>query len=310
MTPSARHAVPPGPAAGPALRVTCWGTRGSIPSPGPDTIRYGGNTSCVEVRAGGRPYILDAGTGIRSLSHRLAVGAGPLEAEIFVSHFHWDHIQGFPFFAQLYEPASRVRVHGPRQGEVEIESVFAGQMGPIYFPVPLEALEARLEFAHVDGTPWSDGTVEVASYLVRHARCTYGYRLSAGGASVAYVPDNELGDEGERGSRWYAGLVDFLSGADLLLHDAMFTDAEYARFRGWGHSTFAQATRLAEDAGVRRLGLFHHAPDRSDAQLDAIVADLRESLARRRSPLELHAATEGEELALSPEAVSVPGGAS
>jgi phosphoribosyl 1,2-cyclic phosphodiesterase len=286
----------------PALRATCWGTRGSIPSPGPDTVRYGGNTSCVEVRSASEGcYIFDAGTGIRPLSRRLAGAGGPVGADLFVTHFHWDHIQGFPFCTPLYDPASRVRVHGPRQGDVDIDRALAGQMSPIYFPIPLDALAAGVEFGHVGAEPWTDPDVEVAAMRVRHAEHTYGYRITSGGASVAYIPDNELGGAAE--GEWYGRLCAFLDGVDLLFHDAMFTDDEYARFRGWGHSTYGQAIRLAEDAGVRRLALFHHAPDRTDAELDAILAELRGGLAGRGSPLELRMAAEGEEIAISPAPV-------
>jgi phosphoribosyl 1,2-cyclic phosphodiesterase len=299
--PLAAHAEVPESAPPPPLRATCWGTRGSIPSPGPETMRYGGNTSCVEVRsASGRAYVFDAGTGIRALGRRLAAQGGAVEADLFVSHFHWDHIQGFPFCTPLYDPGSRIRVHGPRQGDVEISRALAGQMTALYFPIPLDALAARVEFVHVDGGPWRDDEVEVASMRVRHAEHTCGYRVRSGGASLAYIPDNELG--GSAGGEWYDRLVGFLEGVDLLFHDAMFGDDEYERFRGWGHSTYGQAVRLAEDAGVRRLALFHHAPDRTDDELDAVLASLRAELAARGSPLELTMAAEGQELAVTPAA--------
>ncbi|HSU14849.1 MBL fold metallo-hydrolase [Longimicrobium sp.] len=283
--------------AGTALRVTCWGTRGSIPAPGPQTVRYGGNTSCVEMRtADGRRLIFDAGTGIRALSRSLARNGGPLEAHLFVTHYHWDHIQGFPFFAQLYDPDTRICLHGPRQGDVSVDRAIAGQMAPLYFPIPLDALAATIEFAPADGTPWRDGEVEVRAFRVRHPGVTYGYRVTAGGASAVYVPDDEIGDDPD--PAWYRAMVEFAAGADLLLHDAMYDDRDYERFRAWGHSTFRQAVRLAEDAGVRRLGLFHHAPDRSDDDLDRVAAELREEVAARGSALELFVAAEGVEMVL------------
>jgi phosphoribosyl 1,2-cyclic phosphodiesterase len=282
-------------AAEPALRVTCWGTRGSIPAPGPETVRFGGNTSCVEVRAGGCRLIFDAGTGIRGLSASLAA-EGPLDAHLFVSHYHWDHIQGFPFLAQLYEPATRLRVHGPMQGDVPVDEALEGQMSPLYFPVPLEAIAASVEFATADGSPWHGDAVRVDAYRVNHPGVTYGYRVTACGAAAVYIPDNELSDAPD--PEWHRGLVEFVRGADLLLHDAMLTDAEYERRRGWGHSTFAQTVRLAEEAGVRRLHLFHHSPDRSDAELEAIAAALRSGLAGRGSALELEVAAEREEIVI------------
>jgi len=283
-------------AAEPALRVTCWGTRGSIPAPGPATVRFGGNTSCVEIRAAGCRLIFDAGTGIRALSGSLAEEGHPLDAHLFVSHYHWDHIQGFPFLAQLYEPATKLRVHGPMQGDTPVDEALEGQMSPVYFPVPLGAIAASVEFATADGSPWRGDGVCVEAFRANHPGVTYGYRVSAGGAVAVYIPDNELGDAPD--PAWYGGLVDFVRGADLLLHDAMLTDAEYELRRGWGHSTFAQAVRLAEDAGVRRLGIFHHAPDRTDAELEAIAAELRSGLAERGSLLALGVAAERQEIAI------------
>jgi phosphoribosyl 1,2-cyclic phosphodiesterase len=273
----------------PGLTATCWGTRGSIPAPGPSTVRYGGNTSCLDVQAGGRRYVFDAGTGIRALSRTLAPD-GPMTAELFLTHFHWDHVQGFPFCAQLYHPDSRVRVHGPPQDGAGVAGVLAGIMAPAYFPVPLDALSPGVEFQDVDTGPWTDGTAQVAALRVCHPGFTCGYRLDAGGASLAYVPDNELGGADDA---QYRRTVDWAAGVDLLVHDAMCLDDEYARIRGWGHSRVSDAVRLAEDAGARRLLLFHHAPERSDDGLDAIVEDVRRALAERGSALVVDAAAEG-----------------
>src|ERR1700741_1022876 len=227
MSPPDRGASAPA-----ALRATCWGTRGSIPTPGPTTVRYGGNTSCVEVcTATGRRYVFDAGTGIRALSRRMQDEAGDADADVFVTHYHWDHIQGFPFCAPLYDPTSRIRLHGPRQGDVAIDRAFAGQMSPVYFPVPLEALAADVGFVDVDGTPWTDGDGEVAAFRLLHPGVTYGYRIRHAGSVLAYVPDNELGGADARG---YGQIVGFVRGAALLIHDAMFTDAGYTRLEGWG----------------------------------------------------------------------------
>jgi phosphoribosyl 1,2-cyclic phosphodiesterase len=281
-----------------ALRVTCWGTRGSIASPGAETTRFGGNTPCVEmVTPGGRRLLFDAGTGIRRLGARLAALAEPVSAELFLTHFHWDHIQGLPFFAPMYDARTRLRIHGPEQQGQEVEALFAQQMSRMYFPVPYEALAATLEFRHVSAGIWTDDEVEVAAFRTCHPGNTYGYRLRLGGACVAYVPDNELAGDGEHcGAAWREALVEFVRGADVLFHDAMYTDAEYAQRRGWGHSTFAQAVALAEEAGVRRLLLFHHDPDRGDDELGAAVETLRADLTARGSSLTVEAACEGLEL--------------
>jgi phosphoribosyl 1,2-cyclic phosphodiesterase len=273
----------------PGLTATSWGTRGSIPAPGPSTVRYGGNTSCLDVQAGGRRYVFDAGTGIRALSRTLAPD-GPMQAELFLTHFHWDHVQGFPFCGQLYHADTRVRVHGPPQDGAGVAGVLAGIMAPAYFPVPLDALSPGVEFQDVDTRPWTDGTAEVTALRVCHPGFTCGYRLDAGGASLAYVPDNELGDADDAR---YRRMVDWAAGVDLLVHDAMCLDDEYERYRGWGHSRVSDAVRLAQDAGARRLLLFHHAPERSDDALDAIVGDVRRGLAERGSALGVDAAAEG-----------------
>lgn len=277
------------------LRAQCWGTRGSVPSPGPNTTGYGGNTSCLEVKTGaGARYIFDAGSGIRPLGQRL----GALEADLFLTHFHWDHIQGLPFFMPLYNPASRLRVHGARQGDTDIQTLIAGQMGPIYFPIPFQAVSADLRFHHLNGAAWESGDVRVRSMRVRHPGFTHGYRIESRGASIAYIPDNELfgGSYTLDQKATYADLVEFLGGVDLLFHDAMFTDAEYSGHEGWGHSTFTQAIQLAQDAGVKKLLLFHHAPERTDAELTQIVQELRDDSARHSSGLEIDIAAEGVEL--------------
>lgn len=281
------------------LRATCWGTRGSIPSPGPATARFGGNTSCLEIRTDDdRCLIFDAGTGLRVLGNRLAREPRSTNVDLFVTHFHWDHIQGIPFFGPLHAEDTAMRIHGARQGGLDIETLLRAQMEPVYFSVPYETLGASLSFEHLSGTAWRDGGTEVAAYRVRHPADTYGFRIRTEQASVAYIPDNELlgASYPVDGPEWYPGLVNFLQGVDILFHDAMFTDEEYPSVEGWGHSTFNQAVKLAEDAGVKRLYFFHHAPDRTDSDLLRIMEETQADVARRGSRLELGVAAEGEEL--------------
>jgi phosphoribosyl 1,2-cyclic phosphodiesterase len=289
------------PAANETMRARCWGTRGSMPSPGIATAGYGGNTSCVEVKVRGRHFIFDAGTGIRLLGERLAAEAEPPAVDLFLTHFHWDHIQGLPFFAPLYNPMTTLAIHGAKQGDIDIQTLIAGQMGPIYFPVPFEQVAAHLEFEHLNDEPWVGGGVEVHALRVRHPAHTYGYKIAAGEVSMAYIPDNELaGGEYPLGAKaTYEKLIQFLSGVDVLYHDAMFSDTEYGRREGWGHSTFNQTVQLAEAAGVRRLYLFHHAPERTDVELSRILVELQNDVARRGSALQLGVAAEGEELMVS-----------
>jgi phosphoribosyl 1,2-cyclic phosphodiesterase len=281
-----------------ALTVRFWGTRGSIPAPGPATARYGGNTPCVEAQVGGRRVIFDAGSGIRQLGNDLIEKKAPLDAVIFLTHFHWDHIQGFPFFGPMYRREARLRVVGPMQENLDVQSLFAGQMGPIYFPIPFEAVAAHMTFEHLNEGTWESDGISIAAMRVRHPSFTVGYRLTAGGRSFCYIPDNELvgGDYPvERG--WRERLVRFCADADLLVHDAMFTEEEYAAARkGWGHSTFLQALDLGAEAGVKRLMFFHHAPERTDVALSEIVDRRREEAASRKLKLEVDAADEGTEI--------------
>ncbi|HEV2129959.1 MAG TPA: MBL fold metallo-hydrolase, partial [Longimicrobiaceae bacterium] len=259
-----------------------------------------GNTSCLEVRTpDGRSLIFDAGTGIRRLGNHLASTGQPLELHLFLTHFHWDHIQGLPFFAPIYDPRSVLHFHGPPQEEANLESLLAGQMGSAYFPVRLDQLGATLDFHDMEVGTWRQGDLEVEALRVCHPSRTYGYRIRVPGATLAYVPDNEIsGVHYPVSDCWYEEMVAALRGVDCLLHDAMFTSAEHPTRIGWGHSTFEQAIQLAEDAGVRRLLFFHHAPGRTDAELLQILEEMHADLARRRSPLEIGMATEEEEFRL------------
>jgi phosphoribosyl 1,2-cyclic phosphodiesterase len=284
------------------LKVMLWGTRGSVPSPGPGTAGFGGNTSCIEVKSAAGPHLVfDCGTGIRLLSQRLVQQGRPVEIELFLTHFHWDHILGFPFLAPLYDSRNSLRIHGPPQEGRGVRELLMAVMGPVYFPLSFQAVRAHLEFFHLeDSLPWQRAGLEVTSMRVQHPGNTHGFRLRHGNASLAYIPDNELGvAEALPGTRWYEELLRFLDGVDLLLHDAMYTDQEYETRGGWGHSTFNQALQLAIDAGVRRLCLFHHAPDRTDEQLVQQRQAIEERAALAGARLEVIVATEGEELMVS-----------
>jgi len=278
------------------VAVRCWGTRGSIPSPGPATAGYGGNTTCVEVQAGKSRIIFDAGTGIRLLGEKL-MAEGAKSACIFLTHFHWDHIQGFPFFAPVYNPEFNLRIVGPEQDGMDVESLFAGQMGSVYFPIPYEALSANLAFDHLNEGVWEQDGIRMRAMRMRHPSYTVGYRVEAYGRSVVFVPDNELvGGPFPTPSGWREKLEQFAEGADVLIHDAMFTDEEYHKKEGWGHSTFSQTLELAERAGVKQLFFFHHAPERSDAELNLILDRFRKEVGERGLDLGVHAAIEGKQV--------------
>lgn len=286
-----------------SFRVTFWGVRGSIPAPGPDTVRYGGNTPCLAIEHDNvgpdQMVILDAGTGIRPLGKTLIDRAdGGLKVDLLITHTHWDHIQGLPFFTPFFGGANQVRIHGPQQGSTPLEQILRQQMHPVVFPVPLDALAAELTVNHViPGTFQVDG-FDVQAIRLRHPGVTLGYRLTpqAGGPSMAYVTDNELGSGGDYdvGPNWRSELVEFLGGVDLLIHDAMYNDADLADLRGWGHSSPKEAVELAKEAGARQLVLFHHRPEHGDAAMDALLASAR----KVAGDLNVVAATEGLELTL------------
>jgi phosphoribosyl 1,2-cyclic phosphodiesterase len=254
----------------------------------------------MEVKGRGRKrYIFDAGTGIRALGESLAVENEPLEAEIFLTHFHWDHIQGFPFFGPLQDPNARLRIHAPAQEGRTPAELLAAQMMEPFFPVSFDDFPSRPAVIEAGLSPWSDGTITVDAFRACHPSITFGFRIRSGGAVLVYFPDNEAlpmlhEDQGRR----YQQLVQFCAGADLLVHDAMYTNEEYPSRVGWGHSTYEQALALAADAGVKRLRLFHHAPERDDAALAAIEQNMRDDLAGSGSHLDVAAAFEGEALDL------------
>ena len=263
---------------GDCVTVRCWGTRGSIPSPGPKTVRFGGNTTCLEVNVREQRIIFDAGSGIRPLGMDI-VERGPNAIPIFLTHFHWDHIQGFPFFAPLYDPEDRIRVIGPKQKDIDVQNLFAGQMGPIYFPVPFSFVSAEMEFGHLNHGSYEVGDFVLDVMRVRHPSFVLGYRIEVSGRVVCFIPDNELDGDGygELEPGFDSRIVDFVGDADLLIHDSMYTEEEYPHRAGWGHSTFEQSLRLAREAGVKQLLFTHHDPTRTDYELEAIIAKMREA---------------------------------
>jgi phosphoribosyl 1,2-cyclic phosphodiesterase len=284
-----------------SLSVRFWGTRGSIPSPGADTVRYGGNTPCLELRTGdGWLVILDAGTGIRELGRSLlarAAGA-PIEGDIFLTHAHWDHIQGIPFFAPLFRKGNHFTIWGSKSLQTSIDRVVRDQMSPVVFPVTFEELQARIDFQELSEERRAGRGYDVSAIAVRHPGGALGYRFAdgnAGGRELVYVSDNELSPRARYDSlpNWRERLVEFARGAAVLVHDAMYTSQEYEAFVGWGHSTYEDAVELALDAGVERLVLFHHRPERTDDEVDRCLEGCRLLVASRGSPLEVVAAAEG-----------------
>ena len=281
--------------------VRLWGVRGSVPAPGSATRRHGGNTSCVSVRtAQGHWLVLDAGTGIRAFGEELLAaippndGSAPLELTLLLTHVHWDHVQGLPFFAPLYDPRLRLTFGVAAAVEPAVRATLQQQMRPPSFPVRLDALRSTIGFLPVPdaGTRVHDATVRPIE--AHHPDGAVGWRIddADGTRLLAFLPDNEIDEaHGRHGlrSRW----VESLRGVRLLLHDATYLPADAPRHRGWGHSAWDEAVRLAVEARVERLVLFHHHPDRSDTAVDRIVDEARALAASLGSPLRILAAAEG-----------------
>lgn len=274
------------------MHIRFWGTRGSIPTPGPTTVRYGGNTSCVEVRdATGTLLVLDAGTGLRELGIALmnSNGARPFSLDLLLSHLHWDHIQGIPFFRPAYDPNSTLRIRGPRQSRPMKELLGMGMDDP-FFPVDLDDLPAKLQIGELaDGSDEQIGAFRVRSAQLYHPAPALAYRIEADGRSLVYATDTEDPFSGRPNP-----VVELARGADTLIHDAQFVKSDFKPT--WGHSTIDTAIEVAASAKVKRLILYHHDPDRSDDALDHIGRDAQRA-GRERSPgLDVVVAREGLEL--------------
>jgi CRP-like cAMP-binding protein/phosphoribosyl 1,2-cyclic phosphodiesterase/CheY-like chemotaxis protein len=288
------------------MRVRFWGTRGSIPTPGPRTARFGGNTACVEIRTeGGTILVIDCGTGARELGTALLQERrAPLTIYLLISHTHWDHIQGFPFFEPAYVPDCTLEIYSPPGLEDTLEASLAGQMQYNYFPVRLTDLRACLRFHELGEGGFQVGDAHVQTQYLNHTAPALGYRITAGGATVVYASDHE--------PFWWPGPaascppvhpgdarhLAFLAGADLLIHDAQYCDDEYPAKRGWGHSTVEYVTDLAVQAGVRQLVLFHHDPSRDDQAVVALAHHASQRVAWQGAAVEVLAAAEGLELVL------------
>ena len=296
------------------MLVRFWGTRGSIAKPGPSTVRYGGNTSCVELRSsGGTLVVLDCGTGAHGLGQALVTsGVSPLNGHILIGHTHWDHIQGFPFFAPLFIRGNEWHVYGPRGVGSSLRESLSGQMQSSYFPITLKELGATLHYHDlVEGT-LEIGDIHVTTQYLHHPALTLGYRLEADGVTVVYSTDHEphstprVAGSGAPPAGEDVRHARFLANADLVIHDAQYTAGELPAKRGWGHSTAEYAVETAVSAGVRRLALFHHDPTRNDDAVDRIVAGARDLVARLGGDTEVFAAAEGQVLELNRKSAVTP----
>ncbi len=296
------------------MKAKFWGTRGSIPTPGKDTVRYGGNTPCVEVRLQeDQLVIFDAGTGIRGLGDELMATGESVNAFLAISHPHWDHIHGFPFFKPAFISGNEFTILGAQSKDVTLRKMISTQMDKVYFPIQLNELKAKIRFR-----PVKEGTIPIfdaslASIYVNHPALSLGYRLNADGHSFVYISDNEPFDrevakslknvdknvvarymsvKGDPNSRVW----EFARNADVLVHDTTYTPEEYVNHVGWGHSHYLFSLKLAHEAGVKRLVLFHHDQMHSDEKVDEIVQKCMKEIKTRNYRFECVAAAEGMEL--------------
>jgi len=275
------------------MKIRFWGTRGSIPTPGQRTVRYGGNTACVEVRDGSDGLlILDAGTGLVELGRHMAQnGKSSLDIELFLSHLHWDHIQGIPFFRPAYDPKNHLRIYAPVHPQPLKDLLGLGMDDP-FFPVDLDAIPAKIDMDEVpSGSSRTVGHFKVSATKIHHPAPALAYRVEADGAAVAYATDTEDPFSGTDNP-----VIELAANADVLVHDAQYLDDDYKK--GWGHSTIATAVDVAVRANVKRLVLYHHDPERTDDMLDKIGADAQRLARERGSSAEVLVAYEGMELSL------------
>jgi phosphoribosyl 1,2-cyclic phosphodiesterase len=287
------------------MKVRFWGTRGSIATPGGATLRYGGNTSCVEVRSdSGEVILVDCGTGAHAFGKALAEQGKACSGHILISHTHWDHIQGLPFFAPLFIEGNEWHVYGPRGLSQSLRDVLAGQMEYEYFPVALNEFKAKIHYHEVVEGSFAIGDVRIATHYLNHPALTVGYRVEADGAALVYASDHE--PHSKEAGEGHAGVTEsgdaehvaFMHAADLVIHDAQYTAAEYPAKVGWGHSTIEYAVDAAIAANIKQLALYHHDPARTDEAVDGLIDRARARAKAAGSKLIIIGAAEGAAMEL------------
>jgi len=282
------------------VNVVIWGCRGSIATPGPKTIRYGGETTCIEViPEQGKVIIIDAGSGIRKLGQKLVKDKTVSTINLLLTHSHWDHLAGFPFFLPAYSQDFSFVLGGGADAQHSVLNYLMHQMAPPYFPVDFKLLKAKFETGCCcdegnceNSLPHIDLSIKCESIPLNHPNGGYGFKFTGKTGAFVFLTDNEI-RHAHKGGLPRAEYINFCRNASLLFHDAQYQELEYEKKRGWGHSTIQDAVDLAMDAGVKRLGLFHHDPDRSDEEIDLQVEWCRNYLQKKGSSLECFACAEG-----------------
>lgn len=277
--------------------VRFYGARGSIPVSGKEYLKYGGNTTCLEIRTkDDEIIIIDAGSGIRTLGHRL-ISENRFRYTMIFTHAHWDHIMGFPFFQPIYFTKTEITMYGCPFAQASVKEMISRIMAPPNFPVKFEDIRADIIYHEACEAPFSINSMSIAPIPLSHPNQGVGYRFTEDGKSFVFLTDNELTFKHPGGVDFQA-YCDFSAGADLLVHDAEFTEEEYKKTKTWGHSVYRDALRLALEARVRKFGLFHHNQERSDEHIDEIVADCRKIAGSSNEELECFAVYQGMEIKL------------
>lgn len=286
--------------------IKFWGVRGSIPTPGPTTIKYGGNTSCVELRHENKLFILDAGSGIRPLGNELLKIKSSIIANIFISHMHWDHIQGIPFFTPAYIPGNQFTFYGSENTQKDLATIIADQMDPTYFPIELKDMAASLNFKNLSEGRYNIDDTQIETVYVNHPGNALGYKLNLDGKTIVYISDNEpftsgnldklnsqqdssdplIGEDGNQ------KLINFIKNSDILIHDAQYTEDEYTTKISWGHSPLNYTVNIAIKADVKKLILFHHDPLHDDDMIDKMLEDAKDLAKKSNHQMDILAAQE------------------
>lgn len=292
-----------------AIRIKMWGVRGSTPCPNTENMEYGGNTTCISINPGNSEkwLILDCGTGIRNLGNHLQQGNGPVEGRIFITHPHWDHLQGFPFFKPFYNPDNHFRIFIPPQGDIGCKDILQGHMSSTFFPVSIDMLEADIDCTTYKQEKLNFEDYSVEYFWANHTVPTAAYKISMGGRVIIFAPDNELlTDQSPRSGTFRHSFSEFLQGADILIHDGQYNDEQYKERKGWGHSSWEQVIPLAEKAGVKQLYITHHDPDHSDEYLAEVDQQIKSQFGD--SFAEISLAREGQEILLPAVTAADTGG--